>query len=96
MTISRAEAIRRLSQVLPLERQCEALKTENVCLRSELRHKQDFVGRLEYLLHQRTEMIDALHDRIDQLRERTEDWTQRPNGWPRWSGWGESVWRESA
>ena len=68
MTISRAEAIRRLSQVLPLERQCEALKTENVCLRSELRHKQDFVGRLEYLLHQRTEMIDALH-RIDQLRE---------------------------
>jgi hypothetical protein len=41
-------------------------------------------------------MIDALHDRIDQLRERTEDWTQRPNGWPRWSGWGESVWRESA
>ena len=68
MTISRAEAIRRLSQVLPLERQCEALKTENVCLRSELRHKQDFVGRLEYLLHQRTEMIDALHGRIDQLR----------------------------
>ena len=67
MTISRAEAIRRLSQVLPLERQCEALKTENVCLRSELRHKQDFVGRLEYLLHQRTEMIDALHGRIDQL-----------------------------
>jgi len=51
-----------------LQRENEALKTTIVCLRSELRHKQDFVGRLEYLLHQRTEMIDALHGRIDQLR----------------------------
>jgi hypothetical protein len=43
-----------------LQRENDALKTTAVCLRSELRHKQDFVGRLEYLLHQRSEMIDAL------------------------------------
>jgi hypothetical protein len=52
-----------------LQRENDALKSTIVCLRSELRHKQDFVGRLEYLLHQRSEMIDALHGRIDQLRE---------------------------
>jgi hypothetical protein len=53
----------------PIEKENDALKTTIVCLRTELRHKQDFVGRLEYLLHQRSEMIDALHGRIDQLRE---------------------------
>jgi hypothetical protein len=53
----------------PIEKENDQLRTIIVCLRTELRHKQDFVGRLEYLLHQRTEMIDALHGRIDQLRE---------------------------
>jgi hypothetical protein len=53
----------------PLEKENDQLRTVIVCLRTELRHKEDFVGRLEYLLHQRSEMIDALHGRIDQLRE---------------------------
>jgi hypothetical protein len=57
---------------LKLQRENDGLKTTIVCLRSELRHQQDFVGRLEYLLHQRTEMIDALHGRIDQLREQNK------------------------
>jgi hypothetical protein len=57
---------------LQLRKENDGLRTTVVCLRSELRHKQDFVGRLEYLLHQRTEMIDALHGRIDQLREQNK------------------------
>ena len=69
MTISRAEAIRRLSLVLPLERQCEALKTENVCLHSELRHQQDFVSRLKFLLSERLNKIDQLNATIDRLRD---------------------------
>ena len=69
MTISRAEAIRRLSLVLPLERQCEALKTQNICLHSELRHQQDFVGRLKFLLRERLNKIDQLNATIDRLRE---------------------------
>jgi hypothetical protein len=52
----------------PARKRKRSAATVIVCLRTELRHKQDFVGRLEYLLHQRTEMIDALHGRIDQLR----------------------------
>ena len=68
-TISRAEAIRRLSQVLPLERQCETLKTENVCLHSKLRHQQDFVSRLKFLLSERLNKIDQLNATIDRLRE---------------------------
>jgi hypothetical protein len=69
MTISRAEAIRRLSQVLPLERQYEALKTENVCLHTELRHQQNFVSRLKFLLSERLNKIDQLNATIDRLRE---------------------------
>jgi hypothetical protein len=70
MTISRAEAIRRLSQeVLPLERQCEALKTQNICLHTELRHQQEFVGRLKFLLSERLNRIDQLNAIIDRLRE---------------------------
>jgi hypothetical protein len=69
MIISRAEAIRRLSLVLPLERQCEALKTENVCLHSKLRHQQDFVSRLKFLLSERLSKIDQLNATIDRLRD---------------------------
>jgi hypothetical protein len=73
MIISRAEAIRRLSLVLPLERQCEALKTENVCLHTELRHQQDFVGRLKFLLSERLNKIDQLNATIDRrLRDQNK------------------------
>jgi cell division protein FtsB len=53
-------------------RECETLKTQIALLNTELKHKQDFVGRLEFLIHQRNEMIDALHGRIDQLREQNK------------------------
>jgi hypothetical protein len=68
MTISRAAAIRRLGQVLPLERQYEALKTENVCLHTELRHQQDFVSRLKFLLRERLTRIDDLNGKLEQAR----------------------------
>jgi hypothetical protein len=53
---------------LQLRRENDGLRTTVVCLRSELRHKQDFVGRLEYLLHQRTETIDALRGKLEHVR----------------------------
>jgi hypothetical protein len=68
MTISRAAAVRRLREVLPLERQYEALKTENVCLHTELRHQQDFVSRLKFLLRERLTRIDDLNGKLEQAR----------------------------
>ena len=49
-------------------RECEALKTQLALLHTELQHKQDYAGRLEYLLHLRTETVDVLHAKIAQLR----------------------------
>jgi hypothetical protein len=39
---------------------------------AELRMKIVYCERLELALHQRNEMIDALHGRIDQLRQRNK------------------------
>jgi hypothetical protein len=52
-----------------LQRQLDAAQLKLLKANAELEHKTQCVSRLEYLLHQRTEMIDALHGRIDQLRE---------------------------
>jgi hypothetical protein len=52
-----------------LQRENDALKTTIVCLRRELENKRGYAGRLEYLLHQRTETIDQLHGTINRLRE---------------------------
>jgi hypothetical protein len=47
----------------------DRLKTVICCLRRELENKQGAVGRLELLLHQRLETIDALTARLEQSRE---------------------------
>jgi hypothetical protein len=66
---SRTEALRRLNQVVPLERQCEALKTTICCLRRELENKGGHVARLKFLLSERLNKIDQLNATIDRLRE---------------------------
>jgi hypothetical protein len=66
---SRSQALLELRQVVPLQRQCEALKTENVCLHTKLQHQQDFVGKLKFLLTERLNKIDQLNATIDRLRE---------------------------
>jgi len=69
---SRVEARWKVRKAYEVARECETLKTRLACLNTEMQRQRDFVGRLEYLLHQRSEMIDALHGRIDQLREQNK------------------------
>jgi hypothetical protein len=52
-----------------------------VRLRSELTTKQHYTERLELLLRQRSEMIDALHGRIDQLRQHVKNCYAWPVAW---------------
>jgi hypothetical protein len=58
----------RLNEV-QLQRENDSLRTTIVCLRHELTDKQGHVGRLEYLLCERSERIDELNGKIDQLRD---------------------------
>jgi hypothetical protein len=52
----------------PEHRESKPAGTQLALLHTELQHKQDYAGRLEYLLHLRTETVDALHAKIAQLR----------------------------
>jgi hypothetical protein len=58
--------------VTDLQRQLDATQAKLLRANDELRTKQIYCERLEHLLHQRCEMIDALHGRIDQLREQNK------------------------
>jgi len=52
-----------------LEREKHQLQMAVLKLRRELETKQQYAGRLEVLLHQRTETIDALNGKLEQSRE---------------------------
>jgi chromosome segregation ATPase len=54
--------------IAELEHTIGQLRTTICSLRRELENKEGAVGRLELVLHQRLETIDALRDTIDQLR----------------------------
>jgi hypothetical protein len=58
--------------VTDLQRQLDATQLKLLRANAELRTKQIYCERLEHLLHQRCEMIDALHGRIDQLRDQNK------------------------
>jgi hypothetical protein len=49
------------------ERDNDQLRTTICCLRREIETKQGAVGRLEYLLRERSERIDQLTAQIEQL-----------------------------
>ena len=53
----------------PIERENDALKTTICCLRRELENKNRYTGKLEYLVHERSERIDELGAKLKQLRE---------------------------
>jgi hypothetical protein len=55
-----------------LLRENDGLRTEIVRLRHDLTHKQGHVGRLEVLLCERSNRIDELNAKIDQLREQNK------------------------
>ena len=53
----------------PIEQENDALKTTICCLRRELENKNQYTGKLEYLVHERSERIDELSAKLEQLRE---------------------------
>ena len=53
----------------PVERDNAALRMTIVQLRRELTNKESYAAKLELVLHQRSNTIDKLHGKIDQLRE---------------------------
>ena len=55
-----------------LQRQVDTLAMRLLKANSELHLKTQYAQRLEYLLHERSERIDELTGRIDQLRERNK------------------------
>jgi hypothetical protein len=56
----------------PVERQLDQLRTEVVRLRHDLKGKEQFVDRLQFLLRRRTETIDDLTGRLEQARAANE------------------------
>jgi hypothetical protein len=52
-----------------LERNIDELRTENIRLRREVSNKEQYIGRLKVLCHERTTRIDDLRATIDQLRQ---------------------------
>ena len=64
---SRIHVLAKLRRTAPLEKEVEALKTENIVLRTELQNKQGVVGRLEILVRERSNRVDQLTEIIDRL-----------------------------
>jgi hypothetical protein len=53
----------------PLERENDTLKTIIVCLRADVRNRENQIHRLELVLRQRSERIDELTGKVDRLRD---------------------------
>jgi hypothetical protein len=56
----------------PLEQEIAALKTTIALLRTELNHKEDFVGRLQFVLRSRLTRIDEQANTIAVLRDQNK------------------------
>jgi hypothetical protein len=69
---SRAKALRRLSQVVPLEHQCSKLQNAVVCLRAAVEGRENQIRRLELLVEERCAAIDRLRYTVDRLRLENE------------------------
>jgi CII-binding regulator of phage lambda lysogenization HflD len=58
--------------VTALQRQLDATQFKLLRANAELEHKTLCISRLELLLHERCAMVDALHNRIQQLRDQNK------------------------
>ena len=54
--------------VTPLEHAIDQLRTENIRLRRDLTNKTGYAAKLELVLRQRTQTIDRLNDKLEQVR----------------------------
>jgi hypothetical protein len=74
------------STEIELQRKCETLSIKLLRANAELRMKTIYASRLEVLVQERCAMIDALHGRIDQLRDQNKKLEIEPNTTPTWCG----------
>jgi hypothetical protein len=51
-----------------LERENASLRTTICCLRRELENREGAVGRLELLVHERSQRVDELNAKLEQSR----------------------------
>jgi hypothetical protein len=65
---SRAETLRKLKRAAQVQRGNGALLVTICNLRHELETKDNAMRRLELVIQQRNQTIDALHNRIDTLQ----------------------------
>jgi hypothetical protein len=66
---SRVEALARLRQVVPLERQRNELTSIICSLRAAIQIRDGKIEALRLLVHERNERIDQLTAQVDQLRQ---------------------------
>jgi Mg2+ and Co2+ transporter CorA len=59
-----------------LEQTIDQLRTELIQLRREVSNKEQYIGRLKILCHERTTRIDDQRGRIEQLQERNQQLDQ--------------------
>ena len=62
--------------IAELETQLDVLRMTVVKLRREVSNKEQYIGRLKLLCHERTTRIDDQRGRIEQLQERNQQLDQ--------------------
>ena len=75
----------RQSKFTELERQVDTLHLTLIRVREQLTNAQQYAGRLEVLLRERSERIDELNAKLEQLRaanEKLAEMVRLPSGPP--------------
>jgi len=74
-----------------LERNVDELRTVMIQLRHELTNKTGYAATLELVLKQRTQTIDDLRGKLDQLRASMRVSMRKLKGSAKWSDWDETA-----
>ena len=59
-------------RLAPVERENAGLRTVIIQLRRELEDKDRYTGKLEYLVHERSERVDELNALLEQSRQQVQ------------------------
>ena len=73
-----------------LERNIDELRTTVIRLRREIKNKQGYVGRLKFLVRQRSDTID-LRGKLEQSQAQIGSSAKKPIISPSWSGCRETA-----
>jgi hypothetical protein len=75
----------RQSKFIELERQVDSLQLKLIRVREQLTNAQQYAGRLQVLLRERSDPNDELHAKLEQLRaanEKLAEMVRLPSGPP--------------